>query len=296
MDDRVTTLILRAYAKVNLTLEVMDRRSDGFHSIKSVMQAISLHDSIELSIGDEPGIRVTCSAPEIPTDERNLVWKAAALLLDNCNISSGVDIHIDKRIPHEAGLGGGSSDAAAVLNGLNSLLHLNMSRAELGSLGSQIGSDIPFFIAGGTAYVEGRGEEIRTLPNLQEWWLAVVKPPFGVSTPWAYRRLDEIRDSGDFAQTSSTSSEDLIAHIVRDGGADLPRFLSNDLELPATEMHPEIAEIKHELIDSSAVGAMMCGSGSAVFGLFRAEEAALCAAERLAGRGVTFVARTVGRF
>jgi 4-diphosphocytidyl-2-C-methyl-D-erythritol kinase len=280
---------------VNLSLDVRETRPDGFHSIESVMQTVSLCDVITLSVGGDPGIRISCDTPGVPTDERNLAWKAARLILDHFHTRPRLDIHIEKRIPSEAGLGGGSSDAAAVMLGLVKLLALPAGEGELLDLAAQVGSDVPFFIVGGTAFVCGRGEVVQPLPDIRPWWLVIVKPPFGVSTPWAYRRLDEIRESQPNLLRSETFSGRLRMYIQEEAGDQLPELLGNDLELPATEQHPEIAETKRALLDAGAKSALLCGSGSAVFGLFDSEETAREASSKLPSQGKVFMARTEKR-
>ena len=195
MNSGNATAVLRSYAKVNLTLDVLGTRPDGYHAIESVMQSISLHDTITVEVGGAPGIRVECDMPGIPTDERNLAHKAAAMFFEDLCTTPKVDIRIEKRIPPEAGLGGGSSNAAAALRGLSDLLGLSVSHEELCDLAAQVGSDVPFFLTGGAAFVRGRGEDVQPLPDIRPWWLVVVKPPFGVSTAWTYRRLDEMRSA-----------------------------------------------------------------------------------------------------
>lgn len=285
------TKTVRSYAKINLTLDILEKRPDGFHGIESVMQSISLHDIITLRTSSEPGIRITCDIPGIPTDEKNLAHKAASIFLQRRGFATGLDIHIEKRIPMQAGLGGGSSNAAAVLMGLNQLFGLSVSLDELSSIGAKIGSDVPFFLVGGTALVRGRGEVIQPLPDIPSWQLVIVKPPFGVSTAWAYKRLDEMSSA---VGEPTPHSKRMVDCILCDGC--LPDALWNDLESPAVERHPEIAEIKGELLRAGASGALMCGSGSAVFGLFKIEEEARTGADRLTGRfGELFVERTLSR-
>ncbi len=277
--------IVRSFAKVNLTLDILGTRSDGYHDLESVMQTISLHDTVRLSVGEGDGIRLVCDMPGIPTDERNLAHRAASLLFAATGIAPGLDIRIEKRIPVEAGLGGGSSNAAAVLIGLDRLLGLATPVDEMCDLAAQIGSDVPFFLIGGTAFVSGRGERVRPLPDIPPMWMVIVKPPFGVSTAWSYRRLDEIRATNDQSTVNSerkTASQRMV-ECMQSGKPQsaVCGSLSNDLELPAIEQHPEIAEIKTALIGFGAQAALMCGSGSAVCGLFETEEQAVLCGRRL---------------
>jgi 4-diphosphocytidyl-2-C-methyl-D-erythritol kinase len=291
VNSNFVTAIVRSYAKVNLTLDVLDRRADGYHAVESIMQSISLHDTISVRRRNGSGIRVTCDMPGIPADMRNLAHKAAHLLLANKGIEVGLDIHIGKRIPIKAGLGGGSSNAAAVLSCLNEYLGLDMSLEALIDLGAQVGSDVPFFMVGGTAFVCGRGEEVRSLPDIRTRWLVIIKPQFGVSTEWAYRRLDETR----LSEPGSRSMR-MLECMEEKKCTHLPQLLGNDLEPPAFEQHPELTKIKCSLLQAGALGALMCGSGSAVFGLFDSEENALAAADRLSRLdGRLFVERTLTR-
>ena len=186
------TLYEGAYAKLNLTLDVLGKREDGYHDIKSVMQAMSLRDDIEIDLGTGEPWRILCDKDHIPTDESNLAWKAAKLFFDATGKDpNGLEIRITKRIPVEAGLGGGSADAAAVLRALNRHYDMPLSLPALAELGGQIGSDIPFCVLCGTAMVEGRGDRIRRLPDLPDCIFVVCKPDFSSSTAELYRKLDE---------------------------------------------------------------------------------------------------------
>jgi 4-diphosphocytidyl-2-C-methyl-D-erythritol kinase len=285
--------VLRSYAKANLTLDVLAKRPDGYHDIESVIQTISLHDIVTVSVGGEPGIRVTCDVPGIPTDERNLAHKAAGLFFEDLGTTPSVDIHIEKHIPVEAGLGGGSSNAAAVLGTLGS--GFGVRGPALVEIAARIGSDVPFFLVGGTAVVRGRGEEIEQFADIPTQWLVIVKPPFGISTPWAYKRLDEM--GGRAGSGEPMTASERMTKCIRSGDwGSLPKLLSNDLELPAIERHPEIGALKEELLRLGASGSLMCGSGSAVFGVFATEETAREAGETLSRSELrTFVCRTVGR-
>lgn len=293
---------MRSYAKVNLTLDVLGVRPDGFHDIVSVIQSIGLHDTVTVSVGGEPGIRVTCDMPGIPTDERNLAHKAASVFFEKTGTTPSVDIHIEKRIPAEAGLGGGSSNAAAVLRALGSVRSaFSVQGSALAEMTAQIGSDVPFLTVGGTALVRGRGEEVEALPEIPTQWLVILKPSFGVSTPWAYRHLDEMRAEGArgscraYHEPKTASAR--MTKCMRDQDWErLPGLLSNDLELPAIERHPEIGELKNALLRAGAAGALMCGSGSAVFGLFASERDAHEAVCTLDGDGMhVILTRTIGR-
>ena len=300
MNSGRKSAVVRSFAKVNLTLHVLGDRPDGYHAIESIMQTVGLCDTITLSIREGGAIRLSCDMPGIPTDESNLACRAASALFDAVGLSPGLDIRIRKRIPAQAGLGGGSSNAAAVLRGLDHLLRLSMPADEVSRLAAGVGSDVPFFLVGGTALVCGRGEEVQPLSDLPPMPMVIVKPPFGVSTPWSYRRLDEMRASGVPLASGSerkTASMRIAQCMLPSSVCGLQPLLSNDLEAPAVEQHPEIAEIKAGLIESGARAALMCGSGSAVFGLFEAEEQAKAAAEafKTGPPCRVFVTRTVTR-
>jgi 4-diphosphocytidyl-2-C-methyl-D-erythritol kinase len=296
-----------SFAKVNFTLDVVGLMPDGFHAIESVMQTVSLYDRLHLRFTREPGISVTCTVPEVPLDERNLAYKAALLFYEEFGFDEGLDIRIEKHIPLQAGLGGGSSNAAAVLKAL-SLRFTGMSensehflKERLSKLAEKVGSDVPFFLTGGTAFVAGKGQIVQSLPDIPTQWLVIVKPPFGVSTAWAYRRLDEMRGFGSGTQPMTTSrrlSEYLQRVALSYPGADLKleSFLHNDLEAPVIERYHQIKTLKEALLDFGAKGALMCGSGSAVFGLFTSETEARKAYESLNARlGERFVVRTLNR-
>lgn len=306
--------VVSSFGKINLTLDVLDLMPDGFHAIESVMQTISLRDTVSLVFHDEPGIRVSCNMPEVPTDERNLAYKAAALFLADAGIAAGVDIHIDKSIPPEAGLGGGSSNAAAVLKALATRFGMGSDNVDssqpgavsekLNTLAAKIGSDVPFFLTGGTALVSGRGEHVQPLPDIPTQWLVIVIPPFGVSTGWAYRHLDQMREGGhEPRKVRASASRRLAEYIERISSAsskarkiDIEPFLHNDLELPVIQRYPEIGIIKDALLNAGASGALMCGSGSAVFGLFASEVEASAACDALDAKlGKPFVVQTIGR-
>ncbi len=298
---------MRSFAKVNLILDVLGTRPDGYHAIESVMQTIGLHDTISLTISEGGTIRLSCDVPSIPTDESNLAHRAASVLFESRGISPGLDIRIEKRIPAEAGLGGGSSNAAAVLRGLDRLLELRLPCEEMCALGARVGSDVPFFVVGGTAFVSGRGERVDPLPDIPPMPMVIVKPPFGVSTPWSYRRLDEMRAAGDQSEVTGereTASRRIVEYAgfrtLQSAVCSLRSLLSNDLEAPAIEQHPEIEEIKATLIASGASAALMCGSGSAVFGLFETDDRARAAADSFVAAPpcrpcLVFVTRTVTR-
>ncbi len=254
--------IVRAHAKINLTLDVLDRRPDGYHNISSVMQTISLHDVVQVELTQVAGeIRVTVNGPYaegVPTDSRNLVHKAAKALLDAIeDHEHGVVIHISKMIPSQAGLGGGSSDAAATLVELNRLLGRPFQHQELVPIAATIGSDVPFLIFGGTCLAEGIGEKVTVLPSLSYLSGILIKPPMGVSTAAAYAALD-------------TERSNFNVNVPPEW--DRQKF-RNDFEPVVYTLYPEVKAARDALIDSGCSQAVLCGSGSAVFGLCKSEDA-----------------------
>lgn len=256
----MTTLYEGAFAKVNLTLDVLGKRPDGFHDIKSVMQTISVRDDIEIDVGTGKPWKLLCDKDHIPTDERNLAWKAAKLFFDTTGIATdGIEIRIKKRIPSEAGLGGGSADAAAVLRALNRHYGAPFSLPALAELGGQIGSDIPFCTLCGTAVAEGRGERLRPLPNMPDCIFVICKPEFSVSTPELYRKLDETaigRHPDHAAMESAILSGDLGKVAMN---------LCNVFDPVVTAEHLELNYIKSIFNTYGSLGQQMTGSGSAVF-------------------------------
>ena len=256
----MTTLYEGAFAKINLTLDVLGKRPDGYHDIRSVMQAISLRDDIEIDIGTGKPWRLLCDKEDIPTDENNLAWKAAKLFFDTTGEDpDGIEIRITKRIPAQAGLGGGSADAAAVLRALNRHYDAPFSLPALAELGGQIGSDIPFCVLCGTALAEGRGEKLRPLNPMPDCIFVVCKPEFSVSTPELYKVIDKkaIAKRPDHRAMES-------ALLAGDLGA-VAQNLCNVFDPIVTEQHLELNYIKSIFNSYGAVGYQMTGSGSAVY-------------------------------
>ncbi|HTM09269.1 MAG TPA: 4-(cytidine 5'-diphospho)-2-C-methyl-D-erythritol kinase [Verrucomicrobiae bacterium] len=264
---------IRAPAKVNLSLRVVGKRRDGYHLIDTIIVPVSLYDEIEIARG-EPGTKltVTCDDPKIPSGGRNLAYQAATLLLGKDAARRPVSIHIRKRIPAGAGLGGGSSDAAAVLAGLNRLLRLRKSRRELMRLAPRIGADVAFFIRGGPARARGIGERLGAVQLPRRLWLVIVYPGFPISTAWAYRSLS-------FKLTKNIEKSSLNRQVwAPRGGA--PELV-NDLEKPVFRRYPKVARLKARLAEAGAAGTLMTGSGSAVFGIFSSGDKARKAFLRL---------------
>lgn len=278
-------LTLHAPAKVNLTLIVGARRDDGYHDVSTVMQTVGLYDTLTLTGGS--GLTMTCTDPDLPADGSNLVLRAAALFCQELRLPvPDLHLHLQKRIPSQAGLGGGSSDAAAVLRAMRTLYAPEVSDAELERMAAALGSDVPFFIRGGTALATGRGERLVPLPRLRDGWFVIVKPPEGFSTPVMYRRLDELppepaRPDG---MTAALESGDIRA---------VAAALYNSFER-AVPPDSAVRAIENALRVHGALAAMLSGSGSAVFGLFDREDTAHAAAGALREHwSLTFVARPV---
>lgn len=258
----MTTLYESAFAKVNLTLDVMDKHADGYHDIKSVMQAISIRDDIQIDIGTGKPWELFCTKEGVPTDETNLAWKAAKLFFDTVKKDpDGLSIYITKRIPVEAGLGGGSADAAAVLRALNRHYGDPLSILALAELGASVGSDVPFCVLCGTAMVEGRGERVRKLPDLPDCFFVVCKPDFSVSTQDLYRKLDESvigKRPNNQAMESALLAGDL---------GKVAENIYNVFDPVVTKDHLELNYIKSIFNSYGSVAQQMTGSGSAVFGI-----------------------------
>ena len=258
----MTTLYESAYAKLNLTLDVLDKRPDGYHDIKSIMQTVSIRDDIEIDVGTGTGWSLTCSVEGVPCDNRNLAWKAAELYCRRMDKDpDGLAIRITKRIPMEAGMAGGSADAAAVLRALNSYYDNPLSILALAELGAEVGSDVPFCVLQGTAMAEGRGERLRKLPDMPDCFIVVCKPEFSSSTPELYRKIDEsaIGKRPDHQAMESA----LLA-------GDLPKLaqnLCNVFDPLVTQEHLELNYIKSIFNSYGSIGQQMTGSGSAVFAI-----------------------------
>lgn len=262
-----------APAKVNLVLDVLGKRPDGYHNVAMLMVRLSLGDRVRVEMVPEERVAVTCPGLRLAAGEQNIAARAAELFLAHTGLPGGAEIVIEKNIPAAAGLGGGSSDAAAVLLALNELAGTRLTRGELQSLGVRLGADVPFFLCGETAaWATGIGEVLEAWPGLPDCWLTLVNPRFAVSTAWVYQNL-------------GLTGEGRVSKIPRfpEGVAGLVPLLRNDLEAVTCARHPEVAEIRQRLLLAGALGAMMSGSGPTVFGLFSGQIAAERAAAELAG-------------
>ncbi len=255
---------MKAPAKINLSLDAINKRDDGFHEVEMIMTMVDLADRIDLTDTDDGLITVDVSEGFVPNDHRNLAYQAASLLRKHCQIKRGVSIYITKRIPVAAGLAGGSSDAAATLKGLNQLWNLGLSLDELAVMGAEIGSDVSFCVYGGTALATGRGEMIKAIPSPPPCWVILAKPPIGVSTAEVYKRLKV--NEVEHANTSA-----MIKAIEEQSFSGICNNLHNVLESVTLDLYPEVKNIKEQMIRFGADGVLMSGSGPTVFGLVEHE-------------------------
>lgn len=263
----MVTLYEGAYAKLNLTLDVLDKRPDGYHDLKSVMQTVSIRDDIEIDVGTGRPWSLHCSDDSIPTDERNLAWKAAKTFFEATGKDpDGLEIRIHKRIPTEAGMGGGSADAAAVLRALNKHYDNPFSILALAELGASVGSDVPFCTLCGTAMVEGRGERLRKLPDMPDCVFVICKPDFSSSTPALYKKIDET------AIAVRPDHKAMESGLLAGDLGKIASSLCNVFDPIVTQEHLELNYIKSIFNSYGAVGQQMTGSGSAVFAIVESFE------------------------
>lgn len=284
------TIEVMAPAKINLTLDVLGKREDGYHDLRMVMQSVDLCDTLTLADGNGAGVRVSSNVGFLPCDERNLAASAALAFWRALDIpAQPLDITLKKVIPVCAGLGGGSSDAAAVLRGMNLRHNAGLSVQELAKIGEQVGSDVPYCVLGNTALAEGRGEILRELPKLPQCWAVLCKPDFSVSTPALFGKIDSVR------LRCHPDTEGMLRALEQGDLPGVARRLYNVFEDALPERCADkVNQVKSILIDCGALGAVMSGTGSAVYGLFHDEQAAQRAKDRLlALYPETFLAQTV---
>ncbi len=268
-------LELNAYAKVNLGLDVLRRREDGYHELRMIMQTVDLYDTLTLEKTEEQGVSMTCNIEGLPCDESNLVCKAAKLMFEEYNLPGGIQMHLKKRIPMAAGMAGGSTDAAAVFNGINELYGLSVGKERLCELGVKVGADVPYCIVGGTALSEGIGEVLTMLPNVPDCVVLIAKPDFDVSTKYVFENLHA---------NSLTYHPDIdaMADAIRAGDLDgVVKVMDNVLETVTEAKYTEITDIKNVMKENGAMRAMMSGSGPTVFGLYENVSDAEAAAEAI---------------
>ncbi len=259
---------LKALAKINLGLDVVRRREDGYHEVRMIMQTIQLYDRLDIKRTQEPGIQIQTNLSFLPVNENNLIYKAAKLLMDEFSITDGVSVKLDKRIPVAAGMAGGSTDAAAMLIGVNRLFSLGLTKRQLMERGVQIGADVPYCIMRGTALAEGIGEALSPLSPMVKCPVLIAKPSISVSTKFVYQNL-KLDDT-----TIHPDIDRLIDDIKAKNLHDIAAHMGNVLETVTIPNYPVIDEIKKHMLSNGAVGAMMSGSGPTVFGLFDDEDTA----------------------
>ena len=277
-------------AKINLTLDILGKRPDGYHEVAMVMQSIGLSDTVEMEKTDGP-IELTINVPWLKADEKNLAWRAAALIKEEYKLAGGVRMKLTKRIPVAAGLAGGSTDAAAVLRGMKELYALDISEERLCELGARLGSDIPFCLLGGTMLSTGRGEVLKRLPDLPATWVVLAKPRISVSTAWAYQNYD--------AQGAKEhpDNERIQQEIARGDRKAVAGLLCNVLESVTIKKYDVISQYKQMMLQQGAMASMMSGSGPTVFGLAERKETAdrIAAYMREHTDAYVYVIRTTGK-
>lgn len=278
----MNSISINAYAKVNLALDVIRRREDGYHEVRMIMQNLDIYDELSFSVGQGSNqkVRIEANRDDIPTDDRNLITKAIRLMYDSFEINNDINVSLIKNIPVEAGMAGGSTDCAAALMAMNMLFELELDEKKLMELGVKLGADVPFCIMGGAALSEGIGEILTPVAPLSGCSILVVKPPFGVSTAATYKglKLDELKSHPDIdGMLQALEKDDLFGVAMR---------MENVLETVSIPMHPDIDIIKKAMKEKGALNALMSGSGPTVFGLFENNEAAELAKEGIISMGI----------
>ena len=271
---------LKALSKINLGLDVVRRREDGYHEVRMVMQTIHLYDQLLIQKSETPGIQIHSNLSFLPVNENNLVYKAGKLLMDEFDIHTGVSVELNKRIPVAAGMAGGSTDAAAMLYGMNQLFGLKLKRKDLMERGVQIGADVPYCIMRGTALAEGIGEKLSSLPPMVKCPVLIAKPAVSVSTKFVYQNL-KLNE-----QTPHPDIDALITDIRNSDLDNICADMGNVLETVTIPNYPVIAQIKEQMLKSGAKASMMSGSGPTVFGLFGDEETARRARAEMKASGL----------
>ena len=278
-------------AKINLTLDILGKRPDGYHEVAMVMQSIGLHDTIEMDKAKE-GIALSINVPWLRADEKNLAWRAAALMQQEYGLRGGVRMRLTKRIPVAAGLAGGSADAAAVLRGMDRLYKLGLSDDQLCELGARLGSDIPFCLRRGTMLATGRGEVLTRLADMPETWVVLAKPRISVSTAWAYQNYDEQ------GAEQHPDNERIQQEIARGNRKGVAKLLCNVLESVTIKRYAVISRYKELMMEQGAMASMMSGSGPTVFGLAESRGTANKIADclRASTKADVFVTRTMNTY
>lgn len=277
----INEVYLKAYGKINLALDVLRKRDDGYHEVRMIMQTVDIFDSINMIKTDSGKIEIETNLFYLPTNENNIVYKAAKLLFDEFDIRSGLKIKLKKFIPVSAGMAGGSADAASVMFGVNKMFNLKLSKTQLMERGVKIGADVPYCLMRGTALSEGIGEELTSLPDMVKCPVLITKPPISVSTKFVYEnlKLDKIEKHPDIdGMIQAIKSSDIKGVASR---------MENVLETVTIQEYPQIQKLKEIMLEENAMNALMSGSGPTVFGLFESMETAYRAKERIKESGIT---------
>ena len=271
---------INAPAKINIGLDVLRRREDGYHEVKMIMQSIRLFDRLTLEKTDKPGIHLTTNLSFLPVNEDNLVYRSAKMLMEEFHISGGLNIHLDKRIPVAAGMAGGSTDAASCMLAMNRLYDMGLSKRQLMRRGVKLGADIPYCILKGTALSEGIGEKLSTVPKMPDCYILIAKPGIHVPTRFVYDNL--VLDEN----TVHPDIDQMIRAMKARDLQTLCALMGNVLETVTIPAHPEIASIKQCMMENGAIGSLMSGSGPTVFGIYDDADAAEQTAEKLKASGL----------
>ena len=273
---------IRAYGKINLTLDVVGRRKDGYHLLDTIMQSVSIWDELEIQHSHEPGVHLQCNRESLPLDSKNTVYRAAKFFLEDQGLETeGIYIFIRKYIPSRSGMGGGSADAAAALRGLNEMYNTGLSTEKLMEIGARVGADVPFCVAGGAARCTGVGADVGPAPFMPECWLVVCKPPTGMSTPRAYSLLDQ------YPLSSTQATPRMMEALASGNLRKVAKCLANRFD--ETIRLTQVRALKRAMGEAGALGAMMTGSGSGVYGIFETEQQARHAMKKLEGQGRIFL-------
>lgn len=269
-------IVISSYSKINLILNILNRREDGYHEIETIMQSVNLADKITIT-EEEGRIKVECNNPRVPVNNKSLAYRSAEKILKKYKIGRGVKIKIDKNIPIAGGMAGGSANSAAILTGINKIFNLNLSSEDLREMGEELGMDVPFCLKNGTALALHRGEKIvRLSPITPPLWIIIINPGFEVSTQWAYNNINLRK-----IKNGRNNMEAMLIALKRGIPGEIAKNLFNSFEELIIKKYPEVGRIKERLVNAGALGAVMSGSGPTVFGIMQNKEEALKVYEKL---------------
>jgi len=267
---------INSYSKINLTLNILSRREDGYHEIETIMQSINLADQVIIT-KEKEGIKIKCNHPEVPVNANSLAYRSAEKIINRYGIKKGVKIEIEKKIPLASGLAGGSANSATILIGINKLFSLNLSNEDLRGIGEELGMDVPFFIQNGTALAYQRGEKLIPLSSINPpLWMIILNPGFNISTNWAYNNLDL-----DSIKREKNNTKAMLKALKEGKSQEIAKNLFNSFESLIIKKYPEVGRIKNRLIEEGVLSALMSGSGPTVFGITQNKEEALKIYEKL---------------